>query len=311
MKQICSGMCIKKWKCDQHSKPVVKFFISDNCGFPVKKYTITNIDKEGSSEERMIKFNNGLKHCLTLVQRVCHKFKIHFGSVMLSLQENIVHHIPGKIQSIMEMEQELAALELASQERMLPKDKKMLNSEIEAKKIVLIAARNETNVGQEIVNLHNQIKVLEGTLTKVRRQVPIANVAKISSLTVHIKLLQDSFNYSMAWLKRSQPEIAQHLQVPSSINIIDLSGSNWPDDEEQDHEEEVDDTNSTNNGIKQEGNIPIDNQGLALDIAATEISMRNHEEQEQEVVDEVTNSGNNEVNCYNNNTDSSQVLVPE
>src|SRR5687768_11803504 len=89
MKQIHSGLCIEQWKCDGHSKQVAKLFIADNCVFFVKKYIVPNIDEQGTYKERFDKFSKGLKHRLTLVQRVCQEFKIHFGSVMLSVEPNI------------------------------------------------------------------------------------------------------------------------------------------------------------------------------------------------------------------------------
>ena len=89
LKRICSGLTIKKWRCDWHSKQVVTFFVSNNCGFPDKKYIIPNIEEHSTYLEKLEQFSVGTKRHLTLVQKVCQEFKIHFGSVMLSIERNI------------------------------------------------------------------------------------------------------------------------------------------------------------------------------------------------------------------------------
>lgn len=54
----------------------------------------------------------------------------------------------------------------------------------------------------------------------------------MSSLTVQLTLLQDSYNECIYWMKENQPELQRLLELPDSINIIDLSDDNMLDNEE-------------------------------------------------------------------------------
>ena len=260
LKQLQSGLHQKQWKCDGHSKQVFTLFITDNCGFPIKKYNIPNIDEQGTYEERFDKFTRDLKQQLTLVHRVCQDFKIHFGSVMLSLQQNIAHIYPKQIKTIMAIEEEIASLQQGLREHMSNESKQILQCEIEAKTTILITARNESNAGQEIVNLHNKMMVLERTLSEQRSQTTNINLNKITSSTIQLTLLQDSYNDSISWLKIINLATFEHLQLPDTINIIDLSESDIEDVEDQVHEEGVDQNNSSNDAGEQSKNNSTSSQ---------------------------------------------------
>ena len=87
--------------------------MADNCGFLVRIYTIPQISNNIFGEENWAALDKGLKRRLSLVQSVCQEYKIRFCSVMLSLQNNILHLIPHDVQTILEIEQEIANFQTA------------------------------------------------------------------------------------------------------------------------------------------------------------------------------------------------------
>ena len=89
LKRICSNLCNRMWMCDHHQVLVVSFFITDNCGFPLRKYGIPNIVEQSDYQENFEMFSRCLKCHLALVQMICGEYKVHFGSIMLSVQENV------------------------------------------------------------------------------------------------------------------------------------------------------------------------------------------------------------------------------
>jgi hypothetical protein len=97
MKRICDCIAFKEWKCDYHQRRSDAFFIADNFRFPDRQYAINQIDDEGDYNEKFDKLNLGIKRHLTLVNRVCKEFNIHFASVMLSLHWDVLAHLPYNI----------------------------------------------------------------------------------------------------------------------------------------------------------------------------------------------------------------------
>jgi hypothetical protein len=149
--------------------------------------------------------------------------------------------------------------------------KKAIQNQIEAKNVVIIAARDESHAGQQIVNLRKQILVLEQTLGNLRGQrIDRQTSGKMISLTSQLVLLQETYNQSIYWLKRNQPALFERLQLPTNVTIIDLSGSVLDENTQQAGSEEYP-VHSNDSEVEESNNDWTDNQLATQENVSTEM----------------------------------------
>ena len=134
-----------------HKVSACNFFVADNCGFPSRKFTVPQIPNLVDQQEQHEAVNCGLRRRLALVHTICQEYKINFGTVMLSIDASTEHLIPFGAHNVMKLEEEFTRLERRKMNPNISEHKKrFVKKIIDAKGVVLAAARDQSDAGTHI-----------------------------------------------------------------------------------------------------------------------------------------------------------------